>query len=160
MYERSTLPAEMQQLHINSAQRDWLQKPPSQHCPADPDLLNNVQTVDQAARVGRVMDLVPRQFRLAAVGLALTGLASPAFAGGIMPGNGGTITLPAIPPPAVRESVLSPPRGSSLGVLEDRIGVQNGHLDFFSARPDNIGDFKPLLRGGFGEGGLKLQLKW
>jgi len=33
-------------------------------------------------------------------------------------------------------------------------------LDFFSVRPDGSGDFKPLLRGGVGEGGLKLQLKW
>ena len=106
------------------------------------------------------MDLVPRHFRVLAVGLVLTGLSGPAFAAGIMPGNGGTITLPAILPPSVQQSLL-PTRGdSSLGLLAEKMGVQNGHLDLFSARPDNSGDFKPLLRGGFGEGGLKLQLKW
>jgi len=106
------------------------------------------------------MDLVPRHFRVLAIGLVLTGLSGPAFAAGIMPGNGGTIALPAILPPSVQQAVL-PTRGDSgLGVLAEKMGVQNGHLDFFSARPDNSGDFKPLLRGGFGEGGLKLQLKW
>src|SRR5882757_2796399 len=106
------------------------------------------------------MDLVPRHFWVVAIGLALTGLGGPAFAAGIMPGNGGTITLPTILPPSVQLSLL-PTRGdSSLGLLAEKMGVQDGHLDFFSARPDNNGDFKPLLRGGFGEGGLKLQLKW
>jgi len=33
-------------------------------------------------------------------------------------------------------------------------------LDFFSVRPSEGGEFKPLFRGGLGQGGLKLQLKW
>jgi hypothetical protein len=45
-------------------------------------------------------------------------------------------------------------------MMGQKFGVQNGHLDFFSVRPADGGDFKPLLRGGVGEGGLKLQLKW
>jgi hypothetical protein len=49
---------------------------------------------------------------------------------------------------------------SSFDALGQKLGVQDGRLDFFSMRPDGNGNFKPLLRGGVGEGGLKLQLKW
>jgi len=106
------------------------------------------------------MDLGPRQFRVMLAALALAGLGGPAFAAGIMPGNGGSITLPSILPPSVRDSLQPTDTASGLGLLAQKFGVQDGHLDFFSARPDNSGNFKPLLRGGFGEGGLKLQLKW
>jgi hypothetical protein len=78
----------------------------------------------------------------------------------MMPGNGGTITLPTVLPPSLQESVQPVDGGSGLGLLAEKFGVQNGRLDFFSTRPASGGDFKPLLRGGFGEGGLKLQLKW
>jgi hypothetical protein len=121
---------------------------------------NTVQTVDQTAWVGRVMDLVPRHFRVALIGLALAGLSNAALAGGLMPGNGGSITLPAILPPSV-QNFSQPVDGSSgLGLLAQKFGVQNGRLDFFSTTSSNSGDFKPLLRGGVGDGGLKLQLKW
>lgn len=110
--------------------------------------------------MGRVMDLVPRHFRVALIGLALAGLSDAASAGGLMPGNGGSITLPALLPPSVQD-LSQPVDGSSgLGLLAQKFGVQNGRLDFFSTKSSNSGDFKPLLRGGVGEGGLKLQLKW
>jgi len=49
---------------------------------------------------------------------------------------------------------------SSFDGLGQKFGVQDGRLDFFSERPNDSGDFKPLLRGGVGDGGLQLQLKW
>jgi len=76
-----------------------------------------------------------------------------------MPGNGGSITLPAILPPSVPNFSQPADASSGLGLLAQKFGVQNGRLDFFSATGSN-GDFKPLLRGGVGDGGLKLQLKW
>ena len=109
------------------------------------------------------MKLVPQVAKVALVGLAMAGLAAPAFAGGMMPGNGGSITLPTVLPPSVQESLsLLPAPGGSSGfdMLGQKFGVQNGRLDFFSVRPSEGGDFKPLFRGGVGEGGLKLQLKW
>ena len=104
-----------------------------------------------------------RKTGLAIVSLALAGLSVPAFAGGLSPGNGGTIALPTVLPPSVQNSMyaLVPTTGSSsFDVLGQKFGVQDGRLDFFSVRPSDGGDFKPLFRGGVGEGGLKLQLKW
>ena len=75
-------------------------------------------------------------------------------------GNGGSIALPTVLPPSVRDSLLTTNGDSSFDTLGQKFGVQNGRLDFFSLRSDDSGDFKPLLRGGVGEGGLKLQLKW
>gem|GEM_PF-2781587 len=109
------------------------------------------------------MNFVPRIARVALVSLAVAGLAEPAFAGGLSPGNGGTIVLPTVLPPSVQDSLysLAPAAGySSFDALGQKFGVQDGRLDFFSVRPSDNGDFKPLLRGGVGEGGLKLQLKW
>jgi hypothetical protein len=105
------------------------------------------------------MILVPRITVF--VSLAVVGLSTTAFAGGISPGNGSSITLPTILPPSVQGS-LPPASGAASGfdMLGQKFGVQDGRLDFFSMRPKDSGDFKPLLRGGFGEGGLKLQLKW
>ena len=109
------------------------------------------------------MVLVPRIAKVALVSLAMAGLATPVSAGGLMPGNGGTITLPTVLPPSVQASLL-PSTGSSVSsgfdVLGQKFGVQNGALDFFSVRPSEGGEFKPLFRGGLGQGGLKLQLKW
>jgi len=109
------------------------------------------------------MKLVPHVAKVALVGLAMAGLTAPVFAAGLMPGNGGTIKLPTVLPPSVKESLsLLPSSGGTSGfdVLGQKFGVQNGALDFFSVRPSEGGEFKPLFRGGFGEGGLKLQLKW
>jgi len=95
----------------------------------------------------------------------VAGLTETVFAGEIAPGNGGSITLPstvlpAVLPPSVQDSLLPANGYSSFDVLGQKFGVQNGQLDFFSMRPDNSGAFKPLLRGGVGDGGLQLQLKW
>ena len=106
------------------------------------------------------MNLLPGIVRIALVSLAVAGLTEPAFAGGISPGNGGSIALPFVPPPSVRDSLLPTNGSSGFDALGQRFGVQDGRLDFLSVRPDGSGDFKPLLRGGVGEGGLKLQLKW
>jgi hypothetical protein len=111
---------------------------------------------------GAGMKFVPQIARIAAVGLLMAGFSLPAVAGGLMPGNGGSITLPTVLPPSVQASLLPLPTSgySSLDLLGQKFGVQDGRLDFFSVRPEGNGDFKPLLRGGVGEGGLKLQLKW
>src|ERR1700681_694072 len=107
------------------------------------------------------MNLVPRRAIFALVSLAAAGLSQVAFAGGIMPGNGGSIALPNVLPPSVRDSLPTTNGDSSFDALGQKFGVQNGRMDFFSVRSDSSGDFKPLLRGGgVGEGGLKLQLKW
>lgn len=104
------------------------------------------------------MKLVPRSIGVALIGLA--GLTGTASAGGLTPGNGNAITLPTVLPPSVRDHLLSATDSLGLDALGQKFGVKDGHLDFFSMRPQDGGDFKPLLRGGFGEGGLKLQLKW
>ena len=108
------------------------------------------------------MNVVPQIVRASLVSLALAGLAGTALAGGLSPGNGGTITLPTVLPPSVQNTLVLPATTavSSFDVLGQKFGVENGRLDFFSVRPGDSGDFKPMLRGGFGEGGLKLQLKW
>jgi hypothetical protein len=106
------------------------------------------------------MKLVPQLGAVAFASLALAGLTQSAFAGGLMPGNGGPIVLPSVLPPSVRDSLLSASSSSGLEALGQRLGVQGGHLDFFSTRPSDDGGFKPLLRGGVGDGGLQLQLKW
>lgn len=109
------------------------------------------------------MGLVPRIAKMGLVGLALAGPAMPAFAGGLMPGNGGNIVLPTVLPPSVQALLLPPATSgvsSGFDVLGQKFGVRNGALDFFSVRPSEGGEFKPLFRGGVGEGGLKLQLKW
>jgi hypothetical protein len=108
------------------------------------------------------MNLVPQMARMALVSLAMAGLTATAFAAAITaPGNGNSITLPAVLLPSVQDSVMPVQGTSSFDMMMgQKFGVQNGHLDFFSLRPADGGDFKPLLRGGVGEGGLKLQLKW
>jgi hypothetical protein len=107
------------------------------------------------------MNLVPHVARMAFVGLAFAGLPGAAFAAGITaPGNGNSITLPAVLLPSLQDSVSPLQGSSSFNMLGQKFGVENGRLDFFSMRPSDSGDFKPLLRGGLGEGGLKLQLKW
>ena len=103
---------------------------------------------------------VPLLFRVAVIGLAIAGPGQPALAGGIMPGNGGSIALPTVLPPSLRDYLRPAESASSLGTLAQKFGVQDGRMDFFSARSGSGGDFKPLVRGGLGEGGLTLQLKW
>lgn len=105
------------------------------------------------------MVLVPKIAGVAFIGLAVVGLVQPACANGLSPGNGGTVILPSVLPSSVRDTLLSANIASSFDSLGQKFGVQNGRLDFFSVRP-NDGGFKPLLRGGVGDGGLQLQLKW
>ena len=104
------------------------------------------------------MNFLPRI--VAVVSLAVAGLSAPAFAGGLSPGNGGTILPPLTLPPSTQDALTPFGVYSGFDVLGQKFGVQNGRLDFFSVRPDDSGDFKPLLRGGVGAGGLQLQLKW
>ena len=106
------------------------------------------------------MKFVPQIAAVTFASLAMLGFAQSAFAGGIMPGNGGPMVLPSVLPPSVRDSLLSATSSSGLEALGQKLGVQGGHLDFFSTRPSDDGGFKPLLRGGVGDGGLQLQLKW
>jgi hypothetical protein len=106
------------------------------------------------------MVLVPRIAKLTLVSLALAGLSAPVFAGGILPGNGGSTILTPLPSLPAQDVQTSPDSYSGGNALEQRFGVHSGTLDFFSVRPDDSGSFKPLLRGGVGDGGLQLQLKW
>lgn len=107
------------------------------------------------------MDLVPRLIRVALVALALAGGGGAASADGIMPGNEGLAALPTLLPPSAQDSLLPTDGSSSFGVLSQKLGLENGRLDFFSVQPESSsGDFTSLLRGGVGGGGLKLQLKW
>ena len=94
------------------------------------------------------------------VGLAAMLAVSPAFADGLSPGNGGTFVLPSVLPPSVRDTLASVRGTSAFDSLGEKFGVEAGRLDFFSLRPTDGGAFKPLLRGGVGDGGLRLQLKW
>ena len=115
--------------------------------------------------MGRGMHFVPRIARLGLVSLAVAGLAEPVLAGQTAPGNGGSITLPSIilpsvlPPASVRDPLSLSSSNSSFDALGQKFVIQNGQMDFFSVRQDD-GAFKPLLRGGVGDGGLQLQLKW
>jgi hypothetical protein len=118
------------------------------------------ETVEKTAygMGGAGMILVPQIARIAVVGLV--GLTAPAFAGGLMPGNGGSILLPLTLPPSSQNSVSLTDPHSGFDILGQKFGVRDGRLDFFSVRPSDNDDFKPLLRGGVGGGGLQLQLKW
>lgn len=107
------------------------------------------------------MDLVPRRLRVALVALALAGGSGPVLADGAMPSYGGLVALPALLPPSAQDPLLPTEGTSSFGVLSQKLGLQNGNLDFFSVRPESgSGDFTSLMRSGVGGGGLKLQLKW
>ena len=110
--------------------------------------------------MGRGMTLVPRKLVAGVIGLAAGCIAQSALAGGLSPGNGGTIVLPSILPPAVRDSLASTGSSSMVDTLGQKFGVEGGRLDFFSLRPSNGGEFKPSLRAGVGGGRLGLQLKW
>ena len=107
------------------------------------------------------MILVPRVAKLALVGVVVAGLSAPALAGGILPGNGGSPINLGAPPSLPAEDLLTTSNSYAGGdALEQRFGVHNGALDFFSLRSDDSGNFKPLLSGGVGDGGLQLKLKW
>jgi hypothetical protein len=106
------------------------------------------------------MNFLPRIAKLTLVSLAMAGLSAPVFARGISPGNGGSINLVSLPPLPAQYVPSSSKSDSGNDNLEQRFGVQNGQLDFFSVPPDDSASFKPLLRGGVGDGGLQLQLKW
>jgi hypothetical protein len=105
------------------------------------------------------MNFVPRM--AAIIGLASAGAISPVLAGGIQPGNGGAPVMSLTMPHPQYQSVLSPADAfAGPDPLAQKFGVHDGRMDFFSGRPSDSGEFKPLLRGGVGDGGLQLQLKW
>jgi len=106
------------------------------------------------------MYFVPRIAKFTFVSLAVAGFFAPVFARGISPGDGGTISLPSSLLPPSQDALSSPNDYSGYDGLEQKFGVHNGRLDFFSLRPDSSDGFTPLLRGGVGDGGLQLQLKW
>ena len=106
------------------------------------------------------MAFVPLKAVAALVGLAGMWATAPACAGGLSPGNGGPIVLPTVLPPSVTDTLASVRGASNFDALGAKFGVEAGRLDFFSLRPTDGGAFKPLLRGGVGDGGLRLQLKW
>lgn len=105
------------------------------------------------------MNFVPRI--ATTFGVAFAGAISPVLAGGIQPGNGGAPVLSlAMPHPHVQSAVSPVDAFAGQDPLAQRFGVHDGRMDFFSGRPSESGEFKPLLRGGVGDGGLQLQLKW
>ena len=107
------------------------------------------------------MDLGPQLFRVALIALALAGGIGAALADGTMSGIGGLIALPALLPPSDQDSLFPTEGSSSVGVPSQKFDLQNGHLDFFSVRPESSSaDFTSLLGSGVGGGGLKLQFKW
>jgi hypothetical protein len=107
------------------------------------------------------MSLVPRLFGVALVALALAGGSGAALAADMMPGNSDLVALSAPVTPSAQGSLLPKDDGSSLGLLAQKLGLQNGHLNFFSVRPDSNGDLKQLMRSQAAPGGgLKLQFKW
>jgi len=108
------------------------------------------------------MNRVPRLFATALVALALAG-GSRALADDMVQRNSGLVALPDPLPPSAQGTLLPTEGNSGLGLLAQKLGIQNGHLDFFSVRPDTSGDgdLKQLMRGQASPGaGLKLQFKW
>jgi hypothetical protein len=107
------------------------------------------------------MAFVPRVLGVVLVSLAVGALSASASAGGILPGNGGgPINLRPLPAPTAEDTLTSSNGYLSGDALEQRFGVHDGALDFFSLRSTESGNFKPLLRGGVGDGGLRLQMNW
>jgi hypothetical protein len=107
------------------------------------------------------MDLGPQLYCAALIALALAGGSGAALADGTMPGNRALLALPALLPPSDQDSLLPTEGSSGFDVPSQKVGLQNGHLDFFSVRPaSGSGDFTSLLGSGVGGGGLKLQFKW
>ena len=108
------------------------------------------------------MNRVPRLFATALVALALAG-GCRAAADDMVPRNNGLVALPDSLLPSTQGTQLPTDGNSSLGLLAQKLGIQNGHLDFFSVRPDtsSAGDLNQLMRGQAAPGGgLKLQFKW
>ena len=108
------------------------------------------------------MGLVPRLLGVALFALALSGGSGVALADGLMPGNGGFVTLPPVLAPSAQDSLLPTDDSFSAAAPSQKFGLQNGHFDFFSVQPESrSSDFTSLLRGGMGSGGgLKFQLNW
>lgn len=80
---------------------------------------------------------VPRILGFVLVSLAVGGVSAPAFAGGILPGNGGgPINLTPIPSPTTENALTSSSGYSGGDTLEQRFGVRGGALDFFSPAVD------------------------
>ena len=105
------------------------------------------------------MELVPRIVGVALVALACAGSTSAALADGITPGSAGWVALPDLLPPSAQDPLVP---NAGAGPQSQMFDLQNGHLDFFSVRPESrSNDFTSLLGGGMGGGGgLKLQFNW
>ncbi len=107
------------------------------------------------------MNLGPRLLRVGLVAVALAAGTGTALADDAMSGNGGLVALPDPLLPSAQDPLVPADGTSSFGMLSQKLGFQNGHLDFFSVRPEtSSGDFRSLLQGGAGGAGVKYQLKW
>lgn len=102
------------------------------------------------------MDLVPRLLGIALAGLVLAGSSGAALAGGTTPADAGTA------PSLLTDSMLLPAAdNSSFTADQQSSDRQNGHLDFFSARPViHSEDFTSLLGNSANGGGLALHWNW
>jgi hypothetical protein len=107
------------------------------------------------------MDVVPRIFGVALVALALAVGSGGVQADDIVPGNGDLESLPVPPARSAQDSLLPTDNSSSFGLLAQKLGIQNGRLDFFSVRPESGTDLKQLMPSqAVPGGGVKLQFKW
>ena len=107
--------------------------------------------------MGRGMDLVPRLLGVVLTGLALAGSGGFAFAGDTALSSA---EIAASLPPSDQDLLIPADDKSSLAA-EPQFNRQNGHLDFFSVRPESrSGDFTSLLGSSSGGGGLKLHFNW
>lgn len=101
------------------------------------------------------MDLVPRLLGSALFGFALAGSGGPAFADGTVAANAAVVAS------ASSQDILPPADDKSRFAAQSQSDRQDGHLDFFSVRPQSrSGDFTSLLGGSSGGGGLKFHLNW
>ena len=86
-------------------------------------------------------------------------VAAPAMARPRGPALDGVPALPGATPPSQAAQAQPYPMNYAEEAVQT-LGFRNGHMDFFSTRPQPDGSLVPTFSGGVDRGGVMLKLQW